>query len=42
MNYEQKIKDLNLTLPKAADPVGSYLATKKSRKFTLYFWSDFN
>ena len=29
MNYEQKIKDLNLTLPKAADPVGSYLATKK-------------
>ena len=29
MNYEQKIKDLNLILPKAADPVGSYLATKK-------------
>ena len=29
MNPEQKIKDLNLTLPKAADPVGSYLATKK-------------
>ncbi len=29
MNYEQKIKELNLTLPKAADPVGSYLATKK-------------
>ena len=29
MNLEQKIKDLNLTLPKAPDPVGSYLATKK-------------
>ena len=29
MNYEQKIKELNLTLPKAVDPVGSYLATKK-------------
>jgi len=29
MNPEQKIKDLNLILPKAADPVGSYLATKK-------------
>ena len=29
MNPEQKIKDLNLTLPKATDPLGSYLATKK-------------
>ena len=29
MNTEQKIKDLNLTLPKATDPVGSYLATKR-------------
>ena len=29
MNHEQKIKDLNLILPKAADPIGSYLATKK-------------
>ena len=28
MNPEKRIKDLNLTLPKAADPVGSYLATK--------------
>ena len=28
MNHEQKIKDLNLILPKAADPIGSYLATK--------------
>ena len=26
---EQKIKDLNLILPKAADSLGSYLATKK-------------
>ena len=32
MNFEDKIKDLNLTLPKAADPVGSYLATKVSGK----------
>ena len=29
MNHEQKIKDLNIILPKAADPIGSYLATKK-------------
>jgi enamine deaminase RidA (YjgF/YER057c/UK114 family) len=32
MNFEDKIKDLNLTLPKAADPVGSYLAAKVSGK----------
>ena len=29
MNHEQKIKDLNIILPKAANPIGSYLATKK-------------
>ena len=29
MNPEKRIKDLNLTLQKAADPIGSYLATKK-------------
>ncbi len=28
MSYENKIKELNLNLPKAADPVGSYIATK--------------
>ena len=28
MTIENKIKDLGLTLPKATDPVGSYLATK--------------
>ena len=28
MNYEKKIKELNIILPKAADPVGSYVATK--------------
>ena len=28
MNYNDKIKELNIILPKAADPVGSYLATK--------------
>ena len=28
MNPEENIKKLNLILPKAADPIGSYLATK--------------
>ena len=28
MSFENKIKELNITLPNAADPVGSYLATK--------------
>ena len=28
MDFESKIKELNLSLPKATDPVGSYLATK--------------
>ncbi len=28
MNYDQKIKELKINLPKAADPVGSYVATK--------------
>ena len=28
MSYENKIKELNLNLTKAADPVGSYIATK--------------
>jgi len=32
MNFENKIKELNITLPKAADPVGSYVATKISGK----------
>ena len=32
MSIENKIKELNLVLPKAADPVGSYLATKISGK----------
>ena len=32
MTFENKIKDLGITLPKAADPVGSYLATKISGK----------
>jgi len=30
MNFEQKIKELNIILPKAADPVGSYVAAKIS------------
>ena len=32
MSYENKIKDLGILLPKAADPVGSYVATKISGK----------
>jgi len=28
MSFENKIKELDIILPKAADPVGSYLATK--------------
>ena len=28
MNFEDKIKELNINLPKATDPVGSYVATK--------------
>ena len=28
MNFEEKIKELNLKLPEARDPVGSYLASK--------------
>jgi len=33
MSAESKIKELNIKLPNAADPVGSYLATKISDKF---------
>ena len=32
MSYDEKIKELNIVLPKAADPVGSYLATIISGK----------
>ena len=28
MNFEENVKKNNLTLPNAADPVGSYVATK--------------
>ena len=30
MNYDKKLKELNIVLPKAADPVGSYVASKIS------------
>ena len=33
MNFEENIKINNLELPKAADPVGSYVATKEVGKF---------
>ena len=32
MNIDEKIKNLNLILPKASNPVGSYLATKEIGK----------
>tara|TARA_B100001250_G_scaffold390055_1_gene389686 strand:- start:476 stop:937 length:462 start_codon:yes stop_codon:yes gene_type:complete len=32
MNYEDKIKELNIKLPEAKPPVGSYVATKISGK----------
>ena len=32
MTYDDKIKQLNIILPKAADPVGSYVATKITEK----------
>ena len=32
MNFDQKINELNIKLPVAADPVGSYVATKVSGK----------
>ena len=32
MNFDKKIIDLNIILPQAADPVGSYVATKISGK----------
>ncbi len=32
MSAEENLKNLNIQLPKAADPVGSYVATKLSEK----------
>ena len=32
MNYDKKIEELKLDLPKAADPVGSYVAVRISDK----------
>ena len=32
MNFEEKLKELNIDLPKAAAPVGSYVATKEAGK----------
>ena len=36
MSAEENLKKLNLILPKAADPVGSYVATKISGKLFRY------
>jgi len=38
MSFENKIKELNIVLPKAPDPVGSYVATKIADKL-LYIYS---
>ena len=32
MNYDQKLNELKINLPKAADPIGSYVASKISGK----------
>ena len=32
MNFDSKLKELNIDLPKAPDPVGSYVATKITGK----------
>ena len=32
MDFNSKLKELNIDLPKAADPVGSYVATKITGK----------
>ena len=32
MDFESKLKELNIDLPRAADPVGSYVATKITGK----------
>ena len=39
MSYDDKIKQLNIILPKAADPVGSYVATKITGKILFIFGS---
>ena len=42
MSIENKIKKLNIILPKAPDPVGSYLATKISGKLLIHFRPNIN
>ena len=34
MNAEKKLKELNIKLPKAQDPVGAYVAFKKMGKYS--------
>ena len=36
MNFEENIKKNNITLPSAADPVGSYVATKIVGKLFIF------
>ena len=36
MSFENKIKELKIKLPKAADPVGSYVTTKITGNLLLF------
>ena len=36
MSAEENLKKNNIILPKAADPVGAYVATKKAGNLCLY------
>ena len=36
MNFEENIKKNNIKLPSAADPVGSYVATKIVGKYFIF------
>ena len=41
-NIDNKIKELNIILPDAKAPVGSYVAARVSGKITFYIRSNFN
>ena len=42
MSFEKKIHELNILLPEAKAPVGSYVATKIIGKFAFHIRSNFN
>ena len=41
MSADENLKNLNIKLPKANNPVGSYAATRISGNL-LYIWSNIN